>query len=145
MITVVQRVNHGSVMINDQLVAAINQGLLILCGFEKTDKAANIERMLNRVLNYRIFSDDKGKMNLSLNDIKGGLLLVPQFTLVAETKKGLRPGFSYAATPEHGEKLFADLIQFAKEIYSPVSHGVFGADMQVNLTNDGPVTFIMQF
>jgi len=143
--TVIQRVAHAHVTVNEQLMGSINQGLMILCGFEAEDSEENLKAMLSKCLQYRIFSDEQGKMNLSLQAIKGGLLLVPQFTLMAETKRGLRPSFSKAAPPELGEKLFKRLIHLAQEMHEDVASGIFAADMQVHLCNDGPVTFIMDF
>lgn len=145
MLVVVQRVNEAKVVINEQIAGEIAQGLLILCGFESTDQEPTLLRMLEKCLNYRIFSDEQGKMNLSLKEIGGGLLLVPQFTLVADTKKGLRPSFSKAATPETGRLLFNQLLHFAFKMHPNVASGQFGADMQVHLCNDGPVTFLLQF
>lgn len=143
--TVIQRVSQAYVTIDDQLTGSINQGLMILCGFENLDNEQTLESMLNKCLRYRIFSDEQGKMNLSLKDVHGGLLLVPQFTLMAETQKGLRPSFSKAAPPEQGKRLFSQLLEMAAMRHDSVEAGVFGADMQVHLCNDGPVTLIMDF
>jgi len=145
MLIVVQRVKKAWVSIAGETVGTIGQGLMILCGFEPNDTEQNIIRMLDKCINYRIFSDDQGKMNWSIKDVEGELLLVPQFTLMAETQKGLRPSFSNAASPELGKQLFEILIKRAQERYSRVQQGMFGADMQVHLCNDGPVTFLMQF
>lgn len=145
MLTVVQRVSEAKVVVKGQTIGAIEQGLMILCGFEKEDEQATLERMLEKCLHYRIFTDDQGKMNLSLTEVKGGLLLVPQFTLMADTNKGLRPSFSKAAPPELGQALFHNLIDLAQMKYSQVAFGQFGADMKVHLCNDGPVTFLLQF
>lgn len=145
MLVVIQRVTEAQVVINTQTVGSIKQGLLILCGFEPQDGEDNLNRMLEKCLNYRVFSDEQGKMNLSLKEIQGGLLLVPQFTLMADTQKGLRPSFSKAAAPEVGKTLFDRLITLAQEKHSDIQQGVFAADMQVHLCNDGPVTFLMQF
>ena len=145
MLIVIQRVSAARVDINQETVASVNQGLLILCGFESSDNSNTLSCMLEKVLHYRIFGDSQGKMNLNLQEIKGGLLLVPQFTLLADTKKGLRPSFSKGATPQQGQELFAELLTCAKAKYPDVQHGVFGAEMQVNLCNDGPATFIMSF
>lgn len=142
---VIQRVSHASVVIENNAVAKIGAGLLILCGFEAQDNSETLKKMIERCLNYRIFSDPQGKMNLSLKDTQGGLLLVPQFTLIADTDKGLRPGFSYGASPELGKKLFHELLSLAREKHSLVEEGHFGANMQINLCNDGPVTFILKF
>jgi len=144
MIGLLQRVTQASVTINEELVASINTGLLVLIGIEKNDSEKKAERLLEKIMAYRVFSDAEDKMNLSLQDIQGGLLLVPQFTLAADTQKGLRPSFSDAAPPELAKQLFDFLIASAHKTYSTVETGVFGADMQLNLTNDGPVTFWLQ-
>lgn len=145
MLTVVQRVSEAKVVVDKQTVGEITQGLMILCGFERQDTEPTLLRMLEKCLNYRIFSDAQGKMNLSLKEVNGGLLLVPQFTLMADTKKGLRPSFSNAAPPESGQTLFKRLIDLAREKYAYVASGQFGTDMKVHLCNDGPVTFLLQF
>jgi D-tyrosyl-tRNA(Tyr) deacylase len=141
MIGLIQRVSTAKVVINTQTVGEIAQGMLVLVGVEPTDTEAHVERLLERLLNYRIFADDQGKMNLSLQVIQGGLLLVPQFTLAADTRKGLRPSFTSAAPPELGLQIFQSLCQQAHQKYAHVAEGIFGADMQVHLINDGPVTF----
>jgi D-tyrosyl-tRNA(Tyr) deacylase len=141
MIGLLQRVTQAQVTINGDTVASINTGLLVLVGVEKNDSEKQAERLIEKLINYRVFPDDQDKMNLSLKEIKGGLLLVPQFTLAAETQKGLRPSFSNAAVPELGKQLFEYLITHARQQFAIVEAGVFGANMQVNLTNDGPVTF----
>jgi len=115
-----------------------------LVGIEKEDEEKNVHRMLERILNYRIFADVQGRMNLSLRDIQGGLLMVPQFTLLADTNSGNRPSFSLAASPEKGRELFKYLQQYAKTIYDSTEFGVFGADMQIYLINNGPVTFTLK-
>lgn len=145
MLTVIQRVTEARVDIDSRTVGKINQGLMILCGFEPQDTEQNLKRMLDKCINYRIFSDSQGKMNLSLKEVNGGLLLVPQFTLMADTQKGLRPSFSNAAPPELGGKLFDQLISLARPLFPNTQSGCFGADMQVHLCNDGPVTFLLQF
>lgn len=144
MIGLLQRVTQAKVEVAGKTVGIINQGLLILIGVEKGDTEKQAERLLERLLGYRVFADEDGKMNLSVTDIAGGLLLVPQFTLPADTKKGMRPSFSSAAPPEEGERLFKYLTGRARAIYQKVATGQFGADMQVTLTNDGPVTFWLQ-
>jgi D-aminoacyl-tRNA deacylase len=144
MISVIQRVTHAKVEISRHCRGEISQGILALIGIEKTDTEKHAEYLLERILSYRIFADENGKMNLSLRDIQGGLLLVPQFTLVAETNSGTRPGFSSAMPPDESKKLFSYLINLANEKYSHVAAGEFGADMQVSLCNDGPVTFIIK-
>jgi D-tyrosyl-tRNA(Tyr) deacylase len=141
MIGLLQRVTQASVEVAGECVAAIDRGLLVLIGVERGDGQAQADRLLQRLLGYRVFTDADGKMNLSVQDIGGGLLLVPQFTLPADTRKGMRPGFSPAAAPEAGRALFAYLVEQARNRYEPVGSGVFGADMQVALINDGPVTF----
>ncbi len=141
MIGLLQRVTQAQATINGDTVASINTGLLVLVGVEKNDSEKQAERLIEKLINYRVFPDDQDKMNLSLKEIKGGLLLVPQFTLAAETQKGLRPSFSNAAVPELGKQLFEYLITHARQQFAIVEAGVFGANMQVNLTNDGPVTF----
>ncbi|HEY6821267.1 MAG TPA: D-aminoacyl-tRNA deacylase [Burkholderiales bacterium] len=144
MIALIQRVTEASVVVAGDTVGAIGRGILALVGIERDDTQAQAERLAGRVLGYRIFADAAGKMNLSVKDVKGGLLLVPQFTLVADTRSGTRPSFSGGASPEAGEKLFADLVEKAKAQHSPVQAGRFGAHMAVSLVNDGPVTFWLQ-
>ena len=144
MIGLLQRVTTAKVAIEGKTVAQIGQGLLVLVGVESHDSDREADRLLQRLLDYRVFADADGKMNLSLRDIGGELLLVPQFTLAADTGKGLRPGFSRAASPEKGRGLFEYLCGRARVKYPRVATGVFGADMQVSLTNDGPVTFWLQ-
>lgn len=144
MIGLIQLVTHASVVVNANIVGNIKQGILALIGMEKTDTEKEAAKLLDRILNYRIFNDENGKMNLSLHDVKGGLLLVPQFTLVAETNKGTRPGFSVGMPPSDAEKLFNALVVYAKQRYEHVACGEFGAYMQVSLCNDGPVTFILR-
>lgn len=128
-------------MVTGETIGEIGPGLLVLVGVEKGDAEAKADRLLERLLGYRVFADAEDKMNLSLKDIGGGLLLVPQFTLAADTSKGARPSFSSAAPPEEGERLFDYFRNKAKVLHSEVASGRFGADMQVSLTNDGPVTF----
>ena len=139
-----QRVRGARVEVAGQVVGAIDQGLLVLVAVEPSDTAASADKLLHKLLNYRVFSDDEGKMNLSLKDIGGGLLLVSQFTLAAATKSGLRPSFSTAAPPALGEALFEHLLSQAQQLHGTVASGRFGADMQVHLVNDGPVTFLLQ-
>jgi D-tyrosyl-tRNA(Tyr) deacylase len=140
----IQRVSSASVSVDSQIVGQINQGILLLLGVQKLDSEETADKLLQKVLNYRIFSDSQGKMNLSLRDIGGGLLVISQFTLAADTKKGLRPSFSSAAPPQQAEALYEYFLARANEHHCTVSHGVFGADMQVSLCNDGPVTFNLQ-
>lgn len=144
MIALLQRVSMAQVVIGGTVTAAIDRGLLVFLGVETGDTAPVADRLLERVLNYRVFADAAGRMNLSLRDIGGGLLLVPQFTLAADTGKGLRPGFSTAAAPEQAQALFLHVVAQAQCVHVPVAQGEFGADMQVTLTNDGPVTFRLQ-
>ncbi|MCG6971009.1 MAG: D-tyrosyl-tRNA(Tyr) deacylase [Gammaproteobacteria bacterium] len=141
MIGLLQRVTQASVEVDGAIVGAIQQGLLVLVGVQKHDDESHAQRLLERLLGYRVFADAAGKMNLSVRDINGGLLLVPQFTLAADTKKGMRPSFSSAAPPADGKRLFDLMVTLAKDKYQPVASGQFGADMQVALVNDGPVTF----
>jgi D-tyrosyl-tRNA(Tyr) deacylase len=144
MITIIQRVTAAHVAVDNQIIGQIETGIMALVAVEKEDGERQAERLLERILNYRIFPDEAGKMNLSLKDIEGGLLLVPQFTLAADTQKGNRPSFTSAAPPEHGKKLFGYLQDLALNIYPSVQFGRFGADMQVALVNDGPVTFTLR-
>ncbi|HEX4151275.1 MAG TPA: D-aminoacyl-tRNA deacylase [Steroidobacteraceae bacterium] len=144
MIALLQRVRGARVEIGGEVTASIGHGLLALIGVRPTDDESAAARLLDRMLNYRVFGDDAGKMNLSLQQIGGDLLLVPQFTLAADTRHGRRPGFSTAAPPDQGKRLFALLVKLAAERHSPVASGVFGADMQVSLTNDGPVTLWLE-
>jgi D-aminoacyl-tRNA deacylase len=144
MIGLLQRVSQASVEIAGQMQGAIDLGLLVLVGVRPADDEGSAERLLDKLLKYRVFADDAGKMNLSLQQIGGGLLLVPQFTLAADTRHGLRPGFSTAAPPDLGRRLFEGLVESAAARHSPVASGVFGADMQVTLTNDGPVTLWLE-
>ncbi|MBP5979653.1 MAG: D-tyrosyl-tRNA(Tyr) deacylase [Halomonas sp.] len=140
----IQRVKQASVVVEGQTIGAIDQGLLALVGVERDDSDAAVDKMLHKLLHYRVFSDTEGKMNLNLQQVNGGLLLVSQFTLAAETRKGLRPGFSSAAAPAEGERLFNQLVTKAQSAWPNVATGQFGADMQVALVNDGPVTFLLE-
>ncbi len=144
MIALIQRVTQARVEIGGAAVGAIGRGILALVGVERGDGDAEAARLAERVIGYRIFADAAGKMNLSLADIGGGLLAVPQFTLAADTAKGARPSFSSAAVPQEGERLFARFVALAREHHADVRTGRFGADMQVSLVNDGPVTFWLQ-
>jgi D-tyrosyl-tRNA(Tyr) deacylase len=143
-IALIQRVARAEVDVGGETVGAIGKGVLALVGVERGDGEAEAARLAERVLGYRIFPDAAGKMNLSLADIGGGLLAVPQFTLVADTKKGSRPSFSSGASPEEGRKLFDAFVSNAGRMHARVAAGRFGADMQVSLVNDGPVTFWLQ-
>jgi D-aminoacyl-tRNA deacylase len=144
MIALMQRVTQAAVEIDGLRVATIGPGLLVLIGVRPEDDEAAAERLLGRLLQYRVFSDEAGKMNLNLSQVGGELLLVPQFTLAADTSKGLRPGFSTAAAPDVGRRLFEHMVQSAKGALGRIECGVFGANMQVSLTNDGPVTFWLE-
>ena len=141
MIALIQRVAQASVVVAGDTVGAIGRGILALVGVERDDTQAQAERLAERVLGYRIFADAAGKMNLSVKDVNGGLLVVPQFTLVADTNSGTRASFSSGAAPEAGEKLFSSFVEKTKALHSPVQTGRFGAHMAVSLVNDGPVTF----
>jgi D-tyrosyl-tRNA(Tyr) deacylase len=140
-IGLLQRVTHAEVEARGQKVAAIGRGILVLVAVERGDDENRAERLLERLLGYRVFTDAGGRMNLSVRDVGGGVLLVPQFTLAADTAKGTRASFSAAADPEEGRRLFDLLVARAHAQYPHIACGVFGADMQVSLTNDGPVTF----
>lgn len=144
MITIIQRVTSAKVTVDNEDIGKIDTGIMALVAVEKEDSEKDAQRLLERILNYRIFADSEDKMNLSLRDISGGLLLVPQFTLAADTQKGNRPSFTSAAPPEKGKELFEYLQQLAKHTYPIVEFGQFGADMQVSLVNNGPVTFTLR-
>ena len=140
MLGLIQRVSDASVVINGQVHGKIGPGLLLLLGVQREDTPARAEKLLSKIVNYRVFNDEKDHMNLSLIDVRGSLLIVSQFTLAADTHKGLRPSFSSAASPKLAERLYDDFIEAARQ-FVPVETGQFGADMKVSLTNDGPVTF----
>lgn len=139
-----QRVRYARVLIADECVGEIESGMLVLLGVERGDGPALIERMAERLLDYRLFADEEGRMNASLRDTGGGLLLVSQFTLAADTRKGLRPGFSTAAPPQEAEHLYDALLAELSARHSPVASGRFAAQMQIELLNDGPVTFLLE-
>ena len=139
-----QRVSQARVEVAGEVVGAIDQGLLVLVGIEPQDDRASADRLLHKLLNYRVFSDAEGRMNCSVQDVQGGLLLVSQFTLAADTRKGLRPGFSTAAPPQQAAELFDYLLAQARTAWPQVATGRFGADMQVHLVNDGPVTLLLE-
>jgi D-tyrosyl-tRNA(Tyr) deacylase len=141
MIALIQRVLRAHVEVQAQTLGAIGQGVLALIGVERGDSRATAERLLQRIVTYRIFADEAGRMNRSLEEVRGGLLLVPQFTLAADTRQGTRPGFSTAAAPEEARALFEHLVAQASARHAPVASGEFGAHMHVALVNDGPVTF----
>ena len=142
MLGLIQRVSEAQIRVLDEVVGEIGPGLLLFLGVEKTDSRAQVDKLLNKVLNYRLFGDDKGHMNLSLLDVGGELLVVSQFTLAADTKKGLRASFSSAAGPEDAEPLYQRFVERAAQSIT-VQTGRFGADMKVSLVNDGPVTFML--
>ena len=144
MIALIQRVSEAAVDVNDRRVGSIARGILALVGVERGDSGREADRLLERLLAYRIFPDAEGRMNLDVRQAGGGLLLVPQFTLAANTRKGNRPSFTSAAEPAEGERLFDYLAGRAAASHEPVATGRFGADMQVSLVNDGPVTFWLQ-
>ena len=139
-----QRVRGARVEVAGEIVGAVDQGLVVLVAVEPEDTREHADKLLHKLLNYRVFSDEQGKMNLSLKDVGGGLLLVSQFTLAADTRSGMRPGFSTAAPPALGAELFDYLLRQAQGQHATVASGRFGADMQVHLVNDGPVTFLLQ-
>ncbi len=140
-----QRVSQASVSVNGEEIARIGRGILALVGIERDDTEAQVSKLTERMLNYRLFADADGKTNLSVRDIGGGVLLVSQFTLAADTRRGLRPGFSLAATPEVAERLYENMLaQLSCETAVQISSGRFAADMQVSLINDGPVTFLLE-
>ncbi len=138
----IQRVLEAQVRVSDNVIGEIGPGLLLLLGVEKTDSGTEVEKLANKVLNYRIFSDKTGQMNESLLDVGGELLVISQFTMAANTKKGLRPSFSSAAAPKEAEALYQLFVDHANK-FLRVQTGLFGADMQVSLINDGPVTFLL--
>ena len=144
MIGLLQRVRQAQVDIGADRIAAIGAGLLVLVGVQHNDNEATADRLLERLLGYRVFADADGKMNLNIKQTAGELLLVPQFTLAADTRSGMRPGFSTAASPAEGQQLFTYLLEQARKQPLPVASGQFGKDMQVSLVNDGPVTFWLE-
>jgi len=144
MIALLQRITKAAIDVEGRTVARTGRGLLVFIGVETGDRRSAATRLLERILGYRVFADDDGKMNLTLQNIQGDLLLVPQFTLAANTSKGMRPSFSPAARPELGEAMFDYLVEQARSRHPSVSCGRFGTDMQVSLTNDGPVTFLLR-
>ncbi len=140
----IQRVSKASVTVEGQLVSEIHQGLLLLVGIEKHDTPEHLQKMALKVLSYRLFPDEAGKMNRSITDIRGELLSVSQFTLAASTNKGLRPSFSSAAPPDQAKTLYQSFVSFLQNSEIAVKDGIFAADMQVSLVNDGPVTFLLE-
>ncbi|ARU27896.1 D-aminoacyl-tRNA deacylase [Cellvibrio sp. PSBB006] len=144
MLGLIQRVKRGAVEVDGKIVGAIEQGILLLLGVEKTDTEASADKLLDKVLAYRIFADQDNKMNCNVQQINGGVLVVSQFTLAADTRKGLRPSFSSAAPPAQAEQLYDYFVARLRERHLQVATGIFAADMQVSLLNDGPVTFMLQ-
>ena len=144
MIALIQRVSFAKVVVNSETIGAIDHGILALVCVEKEDTDEQPQKLLNKVLNYRIFADDQDRMSLNVGNVNGGLLLVRQFTLAANTSKGTKPSFSKAAPPEMGKRLFDNMVTLARGTDVPISTGQFGADMQVQLQNEGPVTFWLQ-
>lgn len=144
MIALIQRVKAASVRVDGHVVARIDTGLLVLLGIQKQDTEAHSEQLVRRVLNYRVFTDTAQKMNLSVQEINGSVIWVPQFTLAADTESGNRPGFSSAKHPDLAKPLFLHTVSVAQTLYSHCAAGIFGADMEVALINDGPVTFSLQ-
>lgn len=140
----IQRVRHAGVEVDGESIAAIDQGMLVLVGIDKGDEIDRVEKMAHKLLNYRIFADAEDRMNLNVQDIGGALLLVSQFTLSADTHKGLRPSFTSAAPPADGERIFDALVAQVRHQYDRVQTGQFGANMQIELLNDGPVTFLLE-
>lgn len=142
--TVIQRVTNANVKVNSEIVGEIKQGLVVLVGISDEDTEEIVEQMVHKIANLRIFTDDNGKMNLSIKDINGQFLIISQFTLYADCKKGNRPSFSNAGKPEHANRLYKYFIKVAKELEIHTEHGIFGADMKVSLVNDGPVTITLE-
>jgi len=140
----IQRVSSASVDVEGERIGEIGHGLLVLLGVERTDDEASADKLLKKVLGYRVFADQEGKMNLNVQQAEGGLLLVSQFTLVADTRKGMRPGFSAGASPAEGERLYNYFVEQARKQHHEIATGSFGADMKVSLLNDGPVTFMLE-
>ena len=144
MIALIQRVKQAKVDVDGQTIGAIDKGLLVLLGVEREDDQAKMEKLATKVMSYRVFSDEQGKMNLNLKQVGGSLLVVSQFTLAADTGRGLRPSFSGAGTPEQAKHLYEAFVDYCAAQGVPVQTGEFAADMQVSLINDGPVTFNLQ-
>lgn len=144
MLGLIQRVSYATVEVNGDRVGEIGPGILLLLGVQAGDSEETAARLLHKVLNYRIFPDDEGRMNLNLQQMGGGLMVVSQFTLAADTGKGLRPGFSNAAPTDRAEALYDYFLSRAEHLYPDVASGIFGANMQVSLCNDGPVTFMLE-
>ena len=143
MIALVQRVSYANLLIDDLLFSQIDRGILVLLGVEKKDCESSAEKLLQKILNYRIFNDQDDKMNLSVKDIDGGLMLVSQFTLAAEKTKGLRPSFSSAMAPSEDERIYHFMVSKARQSYKKIAFGKFGSNMRIVLENNGPVTFYL--
>ncbi len=143
MLGLIQRVSHANVVVDDEVTGEIGKGILLLLGVQKEDCEAVADKLIHKVLNYRIFPDNQGKMNLNVQQAEGGILVVSQFTLAADTQKGLRPSFSSAAPPADAEHLYNYFVTQMRSRYQPVATGIFSADMKVSLCNDGPVTFLL--
>lgn len=144
MLGLIQRVKRAQVDVGGECVGKIEQGLLLLLGLEKTDTKVTADKLIDKILAYRVFSDDQRKMNCNLQQIQGGILVVSQFTLAADTQKGLRPSFSSAMPPAEAEQLYDYFVGQMRQKHSRLATGIFGADMQVSLVNDGPVTFMLR-
>ena len=144
MIGLIQRVTSAQVNVKGAVVAEISQGLVLFLGIQKNDNETSAEQMLKRVLGLRVFSDDSSRMNLSLQDVSGNLLIISQFTLAADTQKGLRPSFSSAAPPDQAKLIYEYFVEQAHLSYKNIAAGIFGANMRVSLCNDGPVTFVLE-
>jgi len=144
MIGLIQRVSSASVATGGRVLGSIDHGLVALIAVQRGDRSAQVARLVERLLAYRVFEDKQGKMNLDLTQVNGGMLLVPQFTLAADTGKGNRPSFTRAADPEHGKALYDELVTTAKSLWNKVETGEFGANMSVSLVNQGPVTFWLE-
>lgn len=139
----IQRVSHASVVVEGETLGAIERGILVFVGIEKHDTPETLSRMANKILSYRVFPDAEGKMNLSTKDINGGVLVISQFTLAANTQKGLRPSFSSAAAPDTAQTRYNEFVQILRKQHNTVEEGRFAADMKISLLNDGPVTFLL--
>ncbi|QCU89291.1 D-aminoacyl-tRNA deacylase [Thiomicrorhabdus sediminis] len=144
MICLIQRAKNGKVKVDNQIIGEIEHGLVVLVGFQPADTSRTLEKMRHKLLHYRVFADENDRMNLNVQQAKGGVLLVPQFTLAANTKSGLRPSFSDSAPPSQASPLFDEFVNLCRQSYDKVATGEFGANMQVSLTNDGPVTFWLE-
>lgn len=142
--TVIQRVTNANVKVDNEIVGEIKQGLVVLLGVSDDDTEETVKQMVKKIVNLRIFSDENAKMNLSIKDIKGEFLVISQFTLYADCAKGNRPSFSNAGKPEHANKLYKHFVKETQEFEIHTEHGIFGADMKVSLTNDGPVTIVLE-